>query len=321
MPTSMHTLNTLEPGSRPMAGNYDVLLPGDYFSDLVFTGLSEVPRLGAEIWSCGFAMTPGGPFTTTVAMQRLGLRVGWMCDFGTDFFSRYVLEAARQQGIDDGLFQIHPYPVRRVSVAFPLLGDRGFLSFADDIQRASPIAAIEQHRPRCVLLPHLHYGEDFSELFAIARRAGSVLFMDCQGMEVTLETPGVTDALCSVDVFAPNEAEALQLTGAATIEEALSQLAQLTPLVVVKLGSRGAICRKGVQAFHVPAIPVNAVDTTGAGDCFNAGFLYGYLRGESLEICLQSGNICGGLSTTAVGGMAAAPTTDQVEAFRASLTK
>lgn len=304
-----------------MPGAYDVLLWGVYFCDLVFTNLPDVPRLGAEIWSGGFDLTPGGPFTTAVAMQRLGLKVGWVCDFGNDLLSQYVLDAAKEQGIDDRLFQIHPYPVRRLSAVFSLLGDRGFLSYMDDVQQTSAIPAIEQHRPRCVLLPHLHYGEAYGDLFAAARRAGSILFMDCQGMDATLETPGVTDALRSVDIFTPNETEALQLTGSATVEAALSRLAELTPLVVLKLGAKGAISRLDEQTFHSPAMKVNALDTTGAGDCFNAGFLYSYLRGESLKTCLQSGNICGGLSTTAVGGMPGAPTADQVEKLRAGLAR
>jgi len=89
----------------------------------------------------------------------------------------------------------------------------------------------------------------------------------------------------------------LQLTGAATVEQALARLAELTPLVIVKRGAEGAIAGLDGGVVQVPAIPVEVVDTTGAGDCFNAGFLYGYLRGASLETCLRAGNICGGLST------------------------
>lgn len=302
-----------------MSSEYDILLWGIYFCDLIFTDLTGVPKLGAEVWGDSLEMLPGGAFTNAVAMQRLGLCAGWMCDFGNDSFSQFILDAARQEGLDEGLFKIHPRPVRRVSAVFSLLGDRGFLSFMDDLELTSPISTIEKDQPRCVLLPHLHYGEAYTEIFVAARRAGSILFMDCQGTEATLETPGVIDALRSVDIFSPNETEALQLTGAATVEEALSRLAELTPLVVIKQGADGAVSRSGEQVIQVPAIPVQAVDTTGAGDCFCAGFLYSYLQGAPLEICLQSGNICGGLSTTAVGGPAAAPTAAELEEIRAGL--
>jgi sugar/nucleoside kinase (ribokinase family) len=300
-----------------VSSDYDILLWGIYFCDLIFTGLPEIPRLGAEIFSSGFDMAPGGPFTTTVAMHRLGLCVGWVCDFGNDFFSQYILGAAKCEGIDSSLFQIHPFPVRRVSAAFSFSHDRGFVSFMDDVEQTSAIPLIEKHRPRCVFLPHLHYGEVYTDLFVAARQHGAIIFMDCQCTDATLDTPGVVEALRVVDIFAPNEVEALQLTGAATVEHALARLAELTPLVVVKLGAEGAIAQADDRVIRSPAIRVKAVDTTGAGDCFNAGFLYGYLREAPLKACLQSGNICGGLSTTAVGGTAAAPTAAQVEEYRA----
>jgi hypothetical protein len=142
-----------------VSSGYDILLWGIYFCDLIFTGLPEIPRLGAEVFGSSFDMAPGGPFTTTVAMHRLGLCVGWVCDFGNDFFSQFILGAAKREGIDSSLFQIHPFPVRRVSAAFSFSHDRGFVSFMDDVEQTSAIPLIEKHRPRCVFLPHLHYGD------------------------------------------------------------------------------------------------------------------------------------------------------------------
>jgi sugar/nucleoside kinase (ribokinase family) len=136
--------------------------------------------------------------------------------------------------------------------------------------------------------------------------------MDCQCVAATLATPGLAESLRQVDIFAPNASEALQLTGAATVEEALARLAELTPLVIVKRGSEGAIAQAGGRVARAPGIAVDVFDTTGAGDCFNAGFLYGQLHGLPLEASLRCGNICGGLSTTARGG-AAAPSAAQVE--------
>jgi len=196
-----------------MPGDYDVLLWGVYFCDLIFTDLPQVPRLGAEVFSTDFSMTPGGPFTTAVAMHRLGLRVGWMCDFGDDVFSQFVLAAAKHEGIEDGLFQLHPFPVRRVSAAFSFAHDRGFVSFMDDVAQTSPVPLIERHRPRCVFLPHLHYGapsewpsegdgQVYADLFACARAQGAVIFMDCQSTDATLEAPGVVGR-CKRSTFSP----------------------------------------------------------------------------------------------------------------------
>jgi sugar/nucleoside kinase (ribokinase family) len=219
---------------------------------------------------------------------------------------------ARREGIDDRLFRHHPRPLRRISVAFSYTHDRGFISFQDELPKISPIPLIERHQPRCVLLSHLHYGEELLALADAVHSYGGLVYMDCQARPDTIAQPEVAAALRAVDIFAPNEPEALHLTGAATVEAALATLAELTPTAIVKRGADGAIARSGGQVAHAPALAVDVLDTTGAGDCFNAGFVYGYLRALPLEDCLRRGNICGGLSTTA-RGCTALPTAHQVE--------
>jgi sugar/nucleoside kinase (ribokinase family) len=295
-----------------MTHDYDVLLTDGYFCDLIFTGLPELPRLGADLFGTGFDMVPGAVFYTALALHRLGVRAGWACDFGDDFASRFVLEAASREGIDDSLFRLHDRPLRRVSVAFSYAHDRGFISYQDPLPNDSPIPLIERHRPRIVLLSHLRYGPDLLALAEATHACGGLVYMDCQARPETLADPDVVAALRAVDIFAPNRDEALHLTGAATAEQALARLADLTPTVIVKCGADGAIAQRGDLVAGAPGIAVPVVDTTGAGDCFNAGFMDGYLRGEPLELCLRRGNICGGLATTARGG-GALPTSAQVE--------
>jgi sugar/nucleoside kinase (ribokinase family) len=302
--------------SFSMTHDYDMLLFARYFCDLIFTGLPELPRLGADIFGTGFDMVPGAGFNTALACQRLGLRAAWSCDFGDDFFSQFVLDTARHAGLDSSLFRIHPFPLRQVSVSFSFPHDRGFISYVDQHNRPAPAPLVERHRPRAVLLSSLSYGEEHTALVAAARTVGALIYMDCQSQRVTLATPGVAEAIQSVDIFAPNEAEAIELTGAPTVVAALAVLADLAPLVVIKRGAAGALAQSGAQVMSVPAIPVEVFDTTGAGDCFNTGFLYGYLRGATLETCLRYGNICGGLSTTGRGS-AGLPTAAQAEQWMA----
>jgi sugar/nucleoside kinase (ribokinase family) len=161
----------------------------------------------------------------------------------------------------------------------------------------------------------LEYSPEFLEFAAAARQMGSKLFMDCQCREATLQTEGVIDALRAVDAFLPNKCEACKLTGLPDVEEAARRLAVFTPLVVVKLGEQGALAVQGEQVVRMPGIHVEAVvDTTGAGDCFNAGFLYGYLKGASLEGCLRYANLLGGISVTG-HGVSQVPRCEQVEAL------
>ena len=113
---------------------------------------------------------------------------------------------------------------------------------------------------------------------------------------------GFDELLPCVDVFLPNENEALAMTGSANEEQALTRLAQKCAWVAIKLGPRGAIAGQGAETASCPALKVNVVDTTGAGDSFDGGFLYGFLHGWSLERALKLGAACGSLSTRKAGG-------------------
>jgi len=259
-------------------------------------------------------MAPAGNFLSVLTLHRLGLRAAWVTDLGSDLFSQFVLDAVRRAGLDTRLIRLHDFPLRNISVSFSFTQERGFISFAEDFTEPSPTPVFRQHPARCLLAPSLGLALEHPDLFTLARERGSLIYLDCQFMRCTLETPGVAEALQAADIFAPNASEAMQLTGAAHVEDALARLAELTPLVVVKCGAEGALAQKDGRIFHLPAIPVTVVDTTGAGDCFNAGFVYAYLRGAPLDTCLLYGNICGGISTTARGSQAA-PTLEQVEAW------
>jgi sugar/nucleoside kinase (ribokinase family) len=295
-----------------MSDRYDIILPGVYFCDLVFTGLPGMPSLGKEIFGSGFDILPGGTFNTALALHRLGLRSGWAVDFGSDFFSQFVLGEARRHGLDGSLFRLHDHPVRSVTASLSFPEDRAFISYMDAYDTRLPVEEVQQFRPRWLLLPWLALGEEALHLMQLARQQGTLIYMDCQSNDATLQDPGVAEAIRSVDVFAPNATEAQHLTGKGTAEEALACLAELAPLVLIKLGKEGVIARQGEAVVRSPAIQVKVVDTTGAGDCFNAGFLYGCLKDRPLEACLHYGNICGGLSTTARGCLAS-PTAKAVE--------
>src|SRR5260221_10526427 len=197
-----------------MPSEHDVLLLGSYYCDLIFNGLPELPRLGLDLFGSEFDIVAGGCFRTSTALKRLGLRAAWLCDFGDDLFSRVVLDMADRDGLNTSLFRRHPFPVRRVSVAFSFVHDCGFISYVDPLPPPVAIDAIRAHRPRAVLISHLEYGDGQAALVAAARAVGAFVYMDCQSAAVNLATPGVSEAVARVDAFGPNESEALRLTGA-----------------------------------------------------------------------------------------------------------
>jgi len=161
-----------------------------------------------------------------------------------------------------------------------------------------------------VVNPPFDGSEKCRALIELIHQHGGQVFVDCQYVTTTLDEPGLVDTLSRVDVFAPNQSEACQLTGLDDPQKAAARLAQFCPLVVVKAGAQGAYAHTRDQAYFSPALAVEVVDTTGAGDAFNAGFLAAMLKRKPLETCLRYGNICGGLSTTQRGGATAVPTLD-----------
>ncbi len=157
--------------------------------------------------------------------------------------------------------------------------------------------------------PHLQTGlrEGLAELFARAHEAGASTSLDPGWDPSGSWGAGLEAALEATDVFLPNAAEASRFAAADGPEEALDALAERIDTVVVKLASRGAIARRGEESATVDAPSVEAVDGTGAGDNFTAGFLHGLGSGRSLEGALRLGAACGALSTRALGGVDAQP--------------
>jgi sugar/nucleoside kinase (ribokinase family) len=118
-----------------------------------------------------------------------------------------------------------------------------------------------------------------------------------------------------VDVFFPNEVELRGLSRCDDPAEGLKRLDNGHTLVVGKLGADGAMVLDGGRPIHVPAFKVTPLDTTGAGDSFNSGFLHAWLRTAPLRDCLRLGSACGALSTRGLGGTARQPTLEEAEAL------
>jgi len=293
----------------------DVLLLGDYFCDIIITGLSELPRLGADVFGQAMTIAPGGAYIMNVALHRLGVKVRWATCLGDDMFSRFVLEEAQKEGLDTSLFLQVPAPLRSLSLSFSFAHDRGFISYVDPVPGRDMADFIAAQRPAWVVNPSFDGSAASRRFVDLVHQHGGHVYTDCQYITTTLDEPGLPDMLRAIDVFAPNLSEARQLTGASDPETAAARLAEFCPLVVVKCGPEGAFARQGKHAWHSPALKVEAVDTTGAGDCFNAGFLAAHLRGEPVRTCLRYGNICGGLSVTQRGGASAAPGLEEVKKY------
>jgi len=140
------------------------------------------------------------------------------------------------------------------------------------------------------------------ELFSQMKKSGLTTSLDTNDDPEDLWADDVKAVLKNVDIFLPNEREACRLAGKADVQGALDALSRLVPMVVIKCGPNGAFAKRGKNQFHAPALAVQPVDTVGAGDSFNAGFLHKFILRASLEECLEYGNTVAALSTTRAGG-------------------
>ncbi|MFJ5879813.1 carbohydrate kinase family protein [Kitasatospora cineracea] len=283
----------------------EVLVVGAYFADLVFHGLPYPPVPDGEVFAEGLALVPGGAYTLAMAVRRLGRRVVWGADFGADVFSAQVLAAARAEGLDEAGFRHHAFPVRSVTVALSGPCERAMVSYQDPVPARALVPLVECHRPRVLMLPQLRWDEETVGACRAARGTGALVVMDGHDTPATLADPRVRRVLAEVDVFTPNAAEALRLTGAATVDGALADLAALVPTVVVTRGTGGAVAVHGGVRYEVAALAVRAVDATAAGDCFNAGLVHGLLAGWDMPACLAAAAACGAAATTGPGSTAA----------------
>lgn len=295
--------------------HYDILVPGNYFCDIIFTGLPAFPQLGTEIYADKVQIVPGGALTNALALHRLGVNVGWISKFGSDFFSQYVQQFLRNEGLDMALVTQLPEPMQRVTISLSYPKDRAFVTYVDPAPESMDMAleALEKATFRHLHFTGLVVEDRMPDFLDTCHSRDITVSMDCQHREHTLNMPLVREIVSRVDIFMPNAVEAQRISQTDSLDNAIQALSQITPYVVIKCGDQGAMAFKENISYRSPALPSTVVDTTGAGDVFNAGFLAAHIQGRAIEECLQWGNFCGGMSVRGLGGISTAPTAEQLQ--------
>jgi sugar/nucleoside kinase (ribokinase family) len=288
-----------------------VLVVGRPTCDAIFTGLPSWPQPGRESYATGLELMAGGSFNLAAAANRLGLSVAFVGLIGNDMWSRFIREQFAAEGISTEFLQIVDRSLPAVSVALNVSGDRGFITHESEAEEAEAeiLVQVLEALPRIsVRHVHIHLVPWLADVAKAASGGGLTLSVDAWGFEPWLRSETIWSLIPKTDVLLLNEAEALVMTSTTDVCDALDALAQASSYVVVKRGPAGAMAAVEGTVVEVPTDPVQVVDATGAGDCFNAGFLYGKLHNLCPSECLQLGNICGRAAVQRVGGYSGGPT-------------
>jgi sugar/nucleoside kinase (ribokinase family) len=288
--------------------SYDILVAGEINPDLVLTG-DVIPAFNQAEKLLDSASLSIGSSSAIFACgaARLGLKVGFVGICGDDLFGRFMLAEMARRNVDVTPVIVDAFVQTGISVILSAQNDRAILTHVGSMNllRSEHVSdgllaqSLHLHTASYFLQTALQPG--LPDLFRRARALGLTVSLD-PNWDPHGRWHGFDRLLPFVDVFLPNQNEALALTGAKTVEQALGRLAGDCPAIAVKLGERGAIGIRDKKIVSVPALKVKVVDTTGAGDSFDAGFLFGFLKGWSLERALKLGAACGSLSTRATGG-------------------
>jgi sugar/nucleoside kinase (ribokinase family) len=304
---------------KPTTKKLDVMVTGDLFVDIIMSGFSFWPQPGQEAVANDFCREIGGGASITACgLAKLGLRAGVVGVVGSDIGS-WVVDGLRDCGVDTSGISYDVSRPTAFTVAISSPEDRAFFTYLGANAKFPEVLAEAAAERLLSQARHVHLAcapdlDTAPELFQALRLNDCCLSLDVGWHESWLCDPRAMALVRELDMFFPNEREAACMTGETDPAAMLGAYADNgLKAVALKLGSRGAgLLWHGKISFADP-YPVEPVDTTGAGDSFDAGFLYGLLTGEDPETCLRIATVCGALSTEALGGISSFPTLEQLQ--------
>lgn len=244
-----------------------------------------------------------------------------MGKLGKDETGDFLLRCLRDRGVDTsqiiqssagrtGICVVMSFPHEYAMASFPGIRETFCL---EEVNLNYVRTAKHMHMSSFYLQPALRPG--CQKLFRMAKEAGMTTSLDPDVDPSGEWNGGMLEVLPYVDIFLPNEQEAAKISGQANATEALNTLSKLARTVVIKRGARGVLTKCGGSIVEAPGFLIQPVDTTGAGDSFNAGFVSQFIQRAPLVDSVAWGNACGALSTRLLGGTEGFPTRNEVQQF------
>lgn len=286
---------------------FDVFMTGPLFFDLVFTGLPSAPEPGTEIFTEGMGSLPGGIANLAVATARLGLDTSLAAGFGDDVYGSWCHSVLSHEGVNLARSRTVTQHTS-VTVSMSYSGDRAMVTHGHDLpMSADELIGIPP--PARAVIMDLTPARLREKWWREAASSGTQIFADVGWDETGRWPEEMLAPLEHCAGFTPNSREAMAYTRTDTPEAALAAISERVPLAVVTLGPDGAIARDSAtgEEARAAALPMDALDPTGAGDNFMSALVYGRLAGWPLAQVLDFAVLCSGLSVTQFGGSLSAP--------------
>lgn len=288
---------------------WDVYVYGDINIDLVIPNVNKLPLPGQEdVVETMNTYVGGGAAIFTLGVGKLGLHPVFQGTIGDDCYGRFILDEFRDKHVDQALLGISNINQTGISISFTNEKDRSFLTYRGTNNEID-LSKIDLDKVKQARHIHLtsymgrkNHLEYLKLLKKIKQEERTTVSFDVGWDDSGEWYEGIYELYPYIDILFMNETEAVHYSRKENVVEAIKDFAKTCPLVVAKLGKEGALAIQGDKIYEVKAYQVQAIDTTGAGDSFNAGFVYGFLKGKSIEDALKCGNGCGALSVTALGG-------------------
>ncbi len=300
----------------------NILVVGDINADLILSGYEAFPCPGREVLVHDCAMVLGSASCiTAIGLRQLGNDVAFLGRSGADPNGEFCLAEMSAAGLDVSRVIRDADAKTGITVSISSGQERALVSYLGATTRLD-----ESDIPDSVFhgFEHLHLSSYYllealrprcAEMFRRARSHGLTVSVDPACDPKDEWKHGFLEMLAQVDLFFPNEVELQGVTGFADPLEALRDLDNGRTLTVGKLGPRGAVALEKGRPFFQTAPAVATVDTTGAGDSFNAGFLHAWLRRRPMREALLLGVACGSYSTLGLGGTAHQANIEQARAL------
>ncbi len=281
--------------------------------DILYSGIDRLPNEGEEIFAKEFSLQLGGGVPATlINLGRLGIKTKIATELGDDIFSNFARTQFEKCGVSPiNLYKGDGIPLN-VTSAMITNKDRTFMSYGHGSVEATD-SALQQAYEMCTgaKIVIMHTG-GFLPVYKKLKEEGTTLVFDC-GWDDNLSLENYSEHIEIADYYTPNQKEALKITDTDMPEKAADVLSNYFENVIVKLDKDGCLGMQNGKKFYVSQVDdFKHKDSTGAGDAFLAGFIYGLYHEYSFEDAIKFGNITGGKCVTSVGCLSAYCTEDEL---------